>query len=150
MSNTGRGANLVITPELQKLGIGNRDDLDRLCLHSSDPGLNLYLFLKLRESGTQLQFVCANPDARPPPKYHPEGYRPPHLVWYPYTLVAQLKRDFMAGGFPSDSFEAEAFKWRNYGRDFRSFLHHHFKEVKREKQQAKVIDQNQLRLEKVC
>lgn len=115
-----------------------RTALDVQCHHETDPGVNMYLFLKQREPGIGFQFMCANPDG----VRKREG---PHVCWWPKARALELKVAFLAGGH-HDSFEAEAFKWRGYGKEFRTFLHHYFKAVEEKLEEEKKRQHQQMKL----
>jgi hypothetical protein len=136
-----RGSAFAATPEMQRLGIEERPDLDRLCHFEADPGVNLYLFLKQRDPGAGIQFVCADPHRRSPAR----SSSGPLCCWYPKARVAELKQAFLAGGH-HDSFEAEALKWRGYGKEFRAFLHVYYKRVEEIFREERRRDRNQLKL----
>jgi hypothetical protein len=131
----------AVTPEMSRLDIKERPDLDRLCHFEADPGANLYLFLKQRDPGAGIQFVCADPHRRSPAR----SSSGPLCCWYPKARVAKLKQDYLAGGHP-DSFEAEALKWRGYGKEFRAFLHVYYKRVEEIQKEEKQQKANQMHL----
>lgn len=131
----------VVTPEMERLGIRERGDLDRLCHFEADPGVNQYLFLKQRDETAGIRFVCADPHRRSPAR----AQAGPLCCWFPKNRVAALKQAFLAGGH-HDSFEAEALKWRGYGKEFRAFLHTFYQRVESIQKEREAIAAQQMRL----